>query len=147
MIEVVTKENIDEVLPLIRKYQEFYKIKDISDTKNKEFFSQFSEENPFGCQFVCKRDGKAVGFATVYLTFTSSITSKVGVLNDLYTIPKMRGKGIGRSLIEHSKKYAASNGAKRLQWVTAPDNIKAQTLYKLLDINESTWKFYTYNID
>lgn len=146
MIETVTKDNIDEVIPLIRQYLEFYKVKDISDSQNKEFFSQFGEHNPFGCQFIYKSEGKVVGFATVYFTFTSSITAKVGILNDLYTTPKMRGKGIGRKLIEHCRKYSASRGVKRLQWVTAPDNEKAQKLYKSLDVNESFWKFYTYNV-
>ena len=55
MIEIVSKNNIDEVLPLIRAYQEFYNVAEISDSKNKEFFSQFGESNPAGCQFVIVR--------------------------------------------------------------------------------------------
>ncbi len=38
MIEEVSQNKLDEVLPLIRKYQEFYKVADISDSKNKTFF-------------------------------------------------------------------------------------------------------------
>mgnify|MGYP006116307201 CR=1 FL=1 len=145
MIEVVSKNNIDEVLPLIRAYQEFYNVAEISDFKNKEFFSQFGESNSSGCQFICRDNGTVAGFATVYFTYTSSITAKVAVLNDLYTVSALRGKGIGRKLIEHCHKYASSSGAARLQWVTAPDNEQAKKLYDSMDTSKSTWNFYTYN--
>jgi len=145
MIEPVSKNNLEEVLPLIEQYQAFYKVKDISTQKNREFFSQFGESNPLGCQFIFRESGKAVGFATVYFTFTSTIASKVAVLNDLYTCPDYRGKGIGKQLIEHCHRYAVQQGAARLQWVTAPDNEQAQKLYDSMNTSKSTWHFYTYN--
>ena len=145
MIEVVSRNNLDEVLPLIRNYQEFYKVANISDSKNKEFFSQFGENNPVGCQFIFRENFKAVGFATVYFTYTSTIAAKVAVLSDLYASPEVRGRGIGKKLIEHCREFASFNGASRLQWVTAPDNKQAQKLYDSLDTSKSKWLFYTYN--
>lgn len=145
MIEAVAKETIDDALPLIRAYLEFYKAADICDSRNKEFFSQFGITNPAGCQFVFREAGIVVGFATVYFSFTSSITAKVAVLNDLYISPDHRNKGIGRQLIEHCHSYAAEQGAARLQWVTAADNEPAQKLYDSMPTGKSTWQFYTYN--
>ncbi len=124
---------------------DFYKISDISDSRNKEFFSQFGEANSAGCQFLFRESGAVIGFATVYFTFTSSITSKVAILNDLYTSPDHRGKGIARQLIEHCRGFAAENGSARLQWVTTPDNEPAQKLYDSMQTGKSTWHFYTYN--
>lgn len=154
MIEPVSDTNLEEVLPLIRAYQEFYLIEDICDSRNREFFSQFGTENPTGCQFLfhsqehkeSAEPGKQVaGFATVYFSYVSSITAKVAVLNDLYTVPKFRGQGIATALIEHCRKFAASKDAVRLQWVTAHDNLGAQKLYESLDTNKSSWHFYTYS--
>lgn len=145
MIEAVSKKNLTEVLPLIRGYQEFYKIADISDERNLAYFSQFGEENPAGCQFLFRMAGVVIGFATVYFSYASSITSKVAILNDLYTLPSCRGKGVGRQLIEHCRHYAADNGAARLQWVTAPDNEQAKKLYDSLNASKSTWVVYAYN--
>lgn len=145
MIEPVSKNNLNDVLPLIRAYQTFYKVPDISDSKNAEFFSQFGESSPSGCLFLFRKAGKAIGFATVYFTFASTITAKVAVLNDLYTLPDYRGKGVGRQLVEHCRNYAAKHGAARLQWVTAPDNEQAQKLYDAMNVRKSTWHFYTYN--
>lgn len=144
MIEAVSENNLNDVLPLIREYQEFYKIAEISDARNRDFFFQFGESNPAGCQFLFRESQKVVGFATVYFTYASSITSKVAVLNDLYTKPEMRGRGIGKQLIEHCRHFTADNGAARLQWVTAPENEAAQKLYDSLNTNKSSWHFYTY---
>jgi GNAT superfamily N-acetyltransferase len=143
VIEKVSEKNLHEVLPLIRGYQEFYKAAEISDSKNKNFFSQFGENNPSGCQFLYRYNNKVVGFTTVYFTFSSTIAEKVGILNDLYTIPAMRGKGIGRKLIEHSQDFAKKNGAVRLQWITAPDNAQAQKLYDSMETNKSSWLLYS----
>jgi ribosomal protein S18 acetylase RimI-like enzyme len=143
MIEAISDKNIDEVLPLIRQYLEFYKVRDISDEKNKEFFSQFGERSDLGCQFGYRVEQKMVGFATVYFSFASSIAGKVGVLNDLYTLPEYRGNGVGKALIRHSHEYAIAKGAKRLQWLTAQDNEQAQALYNSLEASRSSWYFYS----
>lgn len=144
MIEAVSISNLKELLPLIRAYQEFYKVADISDERNEAFFSQFGVGSSAGCQFLYRSAGNVVGFATVYFSYASSITSKVAVLNDLYTLPSSRGNGVGRSLIEHCYEYAVENGAARLQWVTAFDNDKAQRLYDSIKAERSSWYFYTY---
>jgi len=147
LIEPITEKNISELLPLIRRYQEFYKISDISDAKNLAFFSPFGESNPLGCLFLFRENNEVVAFATVYFSFTSTIAAKIGVLNDMYTLPQYRGKGIGRKLIEHCRYFAEKHQAVRLQWVTTPDNEQAQELYYSLNTNKSTWFFYSYNTE
>ena len=144
MIEFVNEGNLKEVMPLIKAYQEFYEVSDIDDDRNEGFFSQFGEQNPFGCQFLYRIDGRVVAFATVYFSFTSTIARKVGVMNDLFVVSDVRGKGIGRALINHCLDYALSKGAYRLQWVTAMDNQVAQRLYDSLNTNKKPWLFYSY---
>ena len=142
--EVVGETNLPELLPLMRQYQQFYEVADICDKRNRNFFAQFGLDNPFGCQFLYRQDGKVLGFATVYLNYASTIAAKVAVMNDLFTLEKVRGQGVGRKLIEHCRQYAKDSGAVRLQWVTAADNTTAQFLYENLDAASRSWKFYTY---
>ena len=142
-IEAVTADSLEEILPLVRQYQEFYKITDISDQRNRDFFSRFCGENPSGRQFLFRHNGKAVAFATIYFSYTSSLPARVAVLNDLFTLPDARGQGIGRKLIEYCRTYAKENGAARLQWLTASDNHVAQHLYDSIGTSKSNWVFYT----
>jgi len=144
MIEPINSENLDEVLPLIRKYQIFYRVENVDDWKNKKFFSQFSETSDKGCLFGYRKDGQMVAFATVYFTFASSIINKVAVMNDLYTLTEYRKQGIATKLIKYCENYAKKNGAARLQWVTSSGNIEAQSVYKALGAKQSSWEFFTY---
>ena len=145
MIETVTEKNFEEVLPLIRMYQEFYQVLDISEERNRSFFSQFGPESDKGCLFAFRRNENIVGFATVYFSYTSSIASKTAVLNDLFTLPEERRKGIGKSLIEHCWEHASSKGAVRLHWATQIDNESANSLYRSLGAKESAWNIYVYS--
>ena len=136
--------NLEDVLPLIREYQEFYNVVNINDDKNREFFSQFGPSSNQGCLFGFRKEGKLIAFATVYFTYASSITSKVGVMNDLYTKEANRRSGIATALIQHCENYAKSCGAARLQWLTSSTNKDAQALYESLGAKGSLWEFYTY---
>lgn len=144
MIEVVDNKNLHEILPLIRQYQEFYQVPVIDDDKNARFFSQFGEKSERGCQFLYRENGEPVAFATVYFTFSSTLAEKVGLMNDLFTTPACRGKGIGKKLIDHCLEYSLQKGAIRLQWLTATSNVKAQRLYDSLSAAKSEWFFYAY---
>jgi len=145
MIETVSAENLKDVLPLVRQYMDFYNIQHIDDAKNEGFFSQFGLNSEKGCQFLLRQDKQAVAFATIFFSYSTSITAKVAVLNDLYTLPNHRGQGIGKRLIQHCTDYAKEQGAERLQWVTSPDNKQAQALYNSLGAAKSEWFFYTYS--
>ena len=144
MIETIDDNNLNEVLPLIRKYMAFYNVTTIDDNKNREFFSQFGASSDKGCLFGYRVSGEIVAFATVYFSYASSIISKVGILNDLYTSEQYRRKGIASALIRHCEKYVRAKGAARLQWVTAATNQEAQSVYNALGANHSTWEIYTY---
>ena len=144
MIEVVNPENFDELLGLMRLYQEFYQVVSISEERNREFFAQFGSNSSLGCQFLYRHNNMAVGFATVYFSFSSTAVAKVGVMNDLFTLPVARRKGVGKALINHCLDYALSHNAIRLQWTTALDNEVAQGLYDSLPTSKKPWLFYTY---
>jgi len=144
MIEAISAKNLDEVLPLIRAYQSFYKVKEIDEKNNKRFFSQFGEHSEKGCLFAYRKQGRLIAFATVYFSYSSTITAKVAVLNDLFTIEESRGQGVATALIKHCANYGKSKDAVRLQWVTAPDNKVAQSVYKALGAAQSSWEFFSY---
>lgn len=50
-------------------------------------------------------------------------------LQDLFTVPEARGKGVGRKLIEYVYGVAAEKGWYRVYWQTHETNAEAQVLY------------------
>lgn len=143
MIEIVDKQNIEDILPLIESYQEFYDVKGISMDTNREFFSRFLGGTAEGVQFLYREGNDVIGFATVYFTYSSATTSRVAVLNDLYIKPEFRKQGKARELIDECLEYGLSKGAARLQWLTEKSNLNAQSAYDKISASRSEWVFYT----
>jgi GNAT superfamily N-acetyltransferase len=78
---------------------------------------------------VAEHDSSLVGL-THYL-FHRSMTKiePVCYLSDLYTAEFMRGKGIGRALIEAVCEQAKSAGVRKVYWQTQVDNAAGRLLY------------------
>ena len=74
-------------------------------------------------------DGLIVGFTTYNLQNSTWSEGGHCYLEDLFVDPAVRGKGVGRALIEYVKSYAIKNNCSRLYWNTDEDNATARKLY------------------
>lgn len=114
-------------LPLARAYKAFYK----TETTDAEYDSAWQRllagEAVLGLG--ASLDGQLVGF-THYLFHTSTWTTRVCYLQDLFTDPGVRGRGVARALIGAVADAARHKGATRLYWLTQHDNVAARRLYE-----------------
>lgn len=87
-------------------------------------------QQPHG--LVAELDGRLVGFA--HYLFHPSTWSETGYcyLEDLFTLPDARGRGVGRALIEAVAAEAEAAGASRLYWHTQEFNADGRALYDTL---------------
>jgi GNAT superfamily N-acetyltransferase len=60
---------------------------------------------------------------------TTWSTKDICYLQDLFTVPEARGKGVGRALIEHVYATARERNWFRVYWQTHETNAEAQVLY------------------
>ena len=140
-IRPVNGDLLDVVLPLIADYQRFYE-QEVDEDRNRLFFGGLAE--PDAAQFVAFEGEHALGFVTLYFLPSSLSAKRYCLLNDLYTVPEARGKGVGRALIAHAQGYAASKGYGDMEWLTSTSNVRAQRLYDSLPTRKSSW--YIYNL-
>jgi len=76
------------------------------------------------------QSGEGFGFVQLYPSFSSVAARRIWILNDLFVTPAARRRGVGRALLEASREFAASTGAKRLVLSTAATNAEARALYE-----------------
>ena len=75
-------------------------------------------------------DGEAVGFTLFFHNF-STFLGRAGVyLEDLFVLPRHRGKGYGKALLNNLARVAIERGCGRLEWTC-------------LDWNKPSIDFYT----
>ena len=78
---------------------------------------------------VAEASGRLVGL--VHYLFHRS-TTQLGLacyLEDLFTVPDARGKGVGRALIEAVYERAGAEGSPNVYWLTHETNAVAMRLY------------------
>ena len=118
----------DAWLPLWQGYLTFYKTS-LPDEQTERTWSRFLDAD-FNLYALGAFEGdQLVGI--VQYNFQNSTWSNKGfvLLEDLFVNSDIRGKGIGRALIEAVKAIAEERGCSRLYWNTDHFNETARKLY------------------
>jgi len=84
--------------------------------------------------FLADMGGQAVGLAHVIVHAHGWQEAPVTYLQDLYANPKIRGKGVGRALIEAVYADADAAGRPSVYWTTQTDNATARRLYDRIGV-------------
>jgi GNAT superfamily N-acetyltransferase len=121
-------DELEEMLPLIRAYCEFYETEP-NDDGLRHMFTTLINEPSQGTVFIARDGGRAVGFASIDWKWSSLKAARIGFLEDLFVDPEVRGKGIADALIAACAERCRELGLPALQWETQPDNLRAQQVY------------------
>jgi GNAT superfamily N-acetyltransferase len=78
---------------------------------------------------VAELDGKLIGLTHYLYHRSTTRIEPVCYLQDLFTDPQLRGRGVGRSLIQGVLAEARSTGIKRIYWQTHVSNTAGRLLY------------------
>jgi len=115
-------------LPLWQGYLVFYKT-ELSNEQTELTWARLLDSNFNLYGLVAEVDGAIQGI-THYSFQTSTWAAKnYCYLEDLFTEPEMRGKGLGRNLIDAVRDIAVKEGSSRLYWNTDLNNETARKLY------------------
>jgi GNAT superfamily N-acetyltransferase len=144
-IELVAERDLEELLPLLRAYCDFYAASPSERALRELSRTLIADPEREGVQLLARSDGThaAVGFATVFWSWDTTEAGRIGIMHDLYVAPEARGCGLADQLIEACLARCSAHGASRLEWQTAPDNIRAQSVYDRAGGVREPWLLYT----
>ncbi len=142
-IERVHERDLDELLPLMRGYCDFYEVSPSDEQLLTLARALLADPRREGVQLLARDDaGRAVGFATVYWSWATTSAERIGVMNDLFVAAEARGTGAAEALIEACRAECAAHGAGKLTWQTAADNERAQRVYDRVGATREQWVDY-----
>jgi GNAT superfamily N-acetyltransferase len=142
-ISRVGRADVDELLPLVRAYCDFYEASPSDEDLIRLFGALIDDPEREGVQLIARdAGGAAVGFATIYWSWSTSDAARIGVMNDLFVAEAARGRGIAERLIAACRSECTGRGARRLAWQTAPDNARAQAVYERVGGTRESWVDY-----
>lgn len=120
----------------------FYQKPKPKETELKNLIQHLLDHPEAGLQYVAEKDGKLVGFATLYFTFSTLQVKRAAILNDLFVTTEARGHKAGERLFEACLAYIRENNYAYMTWETARDNLVAQGLYNKMGGQLSEWLVY-----
>jgi diamine N-acetyltransferase len=114
---------------LVRELADYERLAHEVDSTEAQIASAlFGAEPRLFCD-IAEWDGAAVGFALWFLNF-STFRGRHGLyLEDLFVRPALRGKGIGKALMQNLAQHCVDRNLARFEWT-------------VLDWNEPSIKFY-----
>jgi GNAT superfamily N-acetyltransferase len=153
-VAVVNETDLMDLLPLLKAYGRFYNATEGIALTSDELLLSVSRaliDDPQneGIQLLVRSNinEKAVGFATIYWSWSTLKGGRIAILEDLYVVEECRGKGIGDLLIERCRQFAQNHGALCLTWQTSMTNKPAQDLYARTGAMRSDrWLNYTLSL-
>jgi GNAT superfamily N-acetyltransferase len=142
-VERVGEADLSDLLPLMRAYCVFYEVDPSDDALLAMCRALIADPEREGVQLIARgEDGGAVGFATVFWTWSTTSAARIGTMNDLFVAEGARGTGTAEALIEACRGECRRHGATRLEWQTAIDNERAQSVYDRVGGRSERWMDY-----
>ena len=129
-VRPATEVDLPAILPLYRAYCEFYESDPPDEGLERMCLALIAEPEVEGVLLAgCDEGGNVVGFAALAWKWSSLRGAKIGYLEDLFVAPEARGSGLAEELIAACAERARERGATAIEWLTAPDNHRAQAVY------------------
>jgi GNAT superfamily N-acetyltransferase len=131
----------------MRGYCDFYEV-DPSDDALLALSRTLIADPAQGVQLIARDDaGAAVGFATIFWTWSTLTAARLGVMNDLFVAEGARGGGFADDLIAACAERCRAHGATELAWQTAHTNLRAQAVYERVGATrDERWLDYSLSV-
>jgi GNAT superfamily N-acetyltransferase len=127
-IRAIEEKDKDQWLKLWAGYLEFYK-STISSEQTELTWKRLinNELKMFG--FVAESEEGVIGFTHCLFRPSTWTETDYCYLEDLFVDPSIRGKGVGRALMNKVVELAKEKNSKRVYWTTQEFNKTARVLY------------------
>ena len=92
---------------------------------------------------IAEYDGEPAGFSLYFYNYSTWLAKKGLYLEDLFVKPEMRGKGIGKSLLQTLARIAVEEGCGRFEWSCLDWNEPSINFYKSMGaVPMEDWTMY-----
>lgn len=142
-IRFAARGDVDTIAELIRALSRYEKLEHEVTLTEERLTKALFGERPFAETLIAEEDGRPVGFALFFHTFSTFLAQPGLYLEDLFVVPESRGGGVGRALLERLARIAVERKCGRLEWAVLNWNRDAIRFYERLGANPNDqWTVY-----
>ena len=131
-IRPVTEADIPDILRFIKALADYEKL-----SQQVVATEELLQQHLFGPRstaevLIARFEGRSVGFALFFTSFSTFLARPGIYLEDLFVESEVRGKGVGKALLQAVAKIAVKRNCGRLEWAVLDWNDPAIGFYKKL---------------
>jgi GNAT superfamily N-acetyltransferase len=131
-IRTATREDVPVILDFIEQLADYERLRHAVLATEAALAETLFGDRPAAEVLLASLDGRDVGFALFFQTY-STFLARPGIhLEDLFVIPDARGTGVGRALLSRLAGIAESRDCGRLEWAVLTWNEPAIGFYRQL---------------
>jgi GNAT superfamily N-acetyltransferase len=131
------------ILAMIRGLAEYEKLAHVVIATGERLRETLFGARPAAEVLLANLDGKCVGFALFFSTYSTFLAQPGAYLEDLYVVPEARGRGAGIALLIELARIAVTRGYGRVEWSVLNWNEPSIQFYKKLGaIAMDEWTSY-----
>ena len=131
-IRPTTEADVPVILELIRELADYERAPDAVVTNEAGLREVLFGDQRSAEVLLALEDGRAIGFAVYFFSFSTWLGRPGLYLEDLFVRPAERMKGYGRALLERLAQIAQERGCGRMEWAVLDWNEPAIQFYKKL---------------
>ncbi len=129
-IRAATRADVPVILDFIRQLAEYEHLAGEVEATADALEATLFGERPAAEVVIASQDGRDVGFALFFETYSTFLAARGMHLEDLFVVPEARGRGVGRALLMHLARLAHARGYGRLEWNVLGWNAPAIGFYR-----------------
>ncbi len=131
-IRPATRADIARILAFIRALAAYERAPEAAIATEADLERDGFGPNPFYFCLIAEHDCRPAGFALYFFNYSTWLGRPGIYLEDLFVEPELRGRGIGRALLERVAAVAAEKGCQRLEWAVLDWNTPSIEFYRAL---------------
>ncbi len=131
-ITIATVHDVPHILAFIKALAEYERLADSVVATEEGLRATLFGSRPYAECVIARWNGEPAGFALFFHNYSTFLARPGVYLEDLFVKPELRGKGIGRSLLQYLAKVALDRNCGRLEWSVLDWNESAIGFYKSL---------------
>ncbi|MBE7706121.1 MAG: GNAT family N-acetyltransferase [Cyanobacteria bacterium SIG30] len=139
--ELITKKNVDDILPLYKKYQEGMN-QNVDENKLRKYLLTVLDNKDK--MFVIKKDNEPSGFIHFSTSYSTIDMCPFVTIQSVFVSKEKRGMGISRELVNELKKWTEFNNYKGIFVKTLAKNEVSMSMYEKMNFKNENGKYGTF---
>ena len=115
-ISPATRDDVPTILSFIRELAEYEKLLDRVSASEQKLHDTLFGPRPYAEVLTGRLDGRAVGYALFFHSYSTFLARPGIYLEDVYVQPAARGRGVGKALLREVARVARDRDCGRIEW-------------------------------